>query len=161
MRAGKHVSISERAIASTRSYRLMALVQTAMLPVYVAFVVKWLIPTYSLPVLFGVLTIFSALGLIAAAWIPQRGKTYVVHELLAYGASFLFIPMSLLLAVSSEVSIIMRVFCGVGAAYMATSVVLFSTTKWVKRYHLYFQVVYFALFHLAVLVLAIQAPHKI
>lgn len=149
---GSGFSISKHAITNRRTYVGMALIETVMLSLFTTFIVTWFVPTLQLGRFFMILMIVAALGLVAAAWIPDSGdKKHLVHEFCAYGAFLLFIPMMTLLVDSSTITTGTRVVAALTLMYMVVTVLLFSISRRVKEYHLPFQVAYMGLLHVVIL----------
>ena len=152
IKKGASFSISQHAVASKRTYLTMAVIETVLLMLFSIFIIGWFSPHLQLPTIFTVIVLLAALGLVLAAWIPdETGIKHTIHELCAYGAFSLFIPATTILLVAPSASPATHIVAGVAMMYMVFNALTFSLIEKVKRYHLYFQVLYMALFHVVIL----------
>lgn len=152
---GKHMSVSRHAASNKTAYYIMAIMQTIGFPILALWVVEWFSPTFHKSVLFNTLNLVMISGFLLAAWVPDiKGIRRRIHELSAYGAAFLMIPICLIILLSARASSLAHLISAVAVIYMLTSFLLFVFKEKVREYHLYFQVVYIALFDVSILVAA-------
>lgn len=153
----KAKSISEHAAANKITYALMALLEPIILIFFVLFTVRWLAPTYKLSIVFSVCCIGAALGLLIAAWIPAvKGIKGRIHDMVAYGAAVLFMPTTLLLAVSAYVDTPVKIINYISFLLMFSIFMFFLFNKAAKNHHLYYQSAYILIFDIGLLSAALM-----
>jgi hypothetical protein len=151
-RGDKSMSISKHAAAHRSAYLMMLVIESIVLPMFFLFTAKWVVPALSLPVVFTVLVGLASAGLLLGAWIPDvtgwKGK---VHGIAAYGAALLFIPASVILYLSPNLSLFAKAFALFVLTYEVVVIMLFSTYKKSRNYHLYLQSGYILFFDLSLI----------
>ena len=147
----KSKSISHNAASNKKAYIMMAVLETIGLPLFIIFVIKWMTPTLGLIPLFSILSVAIAVGLIVASWIPVTGPKGKIHDFCAYGAGLLFIPTTLILALSSGVSTPARIINIVACLGLSAVTALFLMGKTNQNHHLYYQTASILMFDIAIL----------
>lgn len=153
-RGDKSMTISKHAAAHKSAYFMMLAVQTIVFPMFILFVSKWLVPTFDLPSFLSVLTFISFTSFLIAAYIPDKeGRQSDFHAYFAYGAALLLIPALTILYLSPNISAFSRFVTLLVLIYQLVAMTAAVTTKQTSKYQLYFQVAYFLLFDVAVLII--------
>ncbi len=152
LRLGSEHSISRHAASNKIAYFLMAFTETLLLSLFTVFTIFWFGPHFKAPTLLTVVIVGSALGLVIAAWVPDiKGVRRIIHEYTSYGAFLLMIPATTLIITLPKLGSFARFMATLTLFYMISTVLLFSLSPKVKRFHLYFQMVYLLSFHLVIL----------
>lgn len=151
-RGNATMTISRHAAAYRQAYLFMGIIEIIVLPMFTIFSVKWVANEFDLPFLFSLSMVVSMSALLVAAWIPDvSGWKGTVHQICAYGSALLFLPMSLMIYRSPEISTFAKWFSFVVLIYMTTCLVGFFVTKKARKYSLYLQSLYILLFDLSIL----------
>lgn len=133
---------------------MMAIFETISMTLFALFTIGWLANQYDLSPLFAFCSLLVTIGLTAAAWIPVTGKNGKLHDLFAWTAALLFMPMLLILTASSNVPSKARL---VNAGCLTILFILFTLSKIsksVQRHHLYAQSTYILVFDIGILAAA-------
>lgn len=150
-RGNKSMSFSLHAAQTRAGQVYYFFLFLATLPLFYLFIVKWYVPTFDLGLLFIILATVATIGQFVAASIPAvPGHRNTIHEIGAYTMGALFIPMLFMVAFA-DVSLFAKIIACGALAYMIGSIVLLFAWKGSKRYYLYFQAMYIAAFHTAIL----------
>lgn len=150
--AGKHNSISRHAAQTRHTYWYMAIMQTFIFPAFAIFSLWWLAPTFHLSLFFKINVFLSTLGFWIAAWIPDKpGVKRTIHEITAYSAATLLIPILIEFSLNSNIGTIARIFSLPLALFMIYCIALFVFVPKAKDSHLLYQIPYIYGFHVAIL----------
>lgn len=148
----KSKSISLHAASDKKTIVLLGVLSPISMTLFMVFAVKYITPLLQLSGSFVVLNILAYLGYILAAWAPATGGTKTkLHNFFSYGASLLLIPISVILVTSPQVSTTSRI---ISAMFLITAGA-FGYLFWRKpdrSDYLYFQISYFLLFDISLLV---------
>jgi len=121
-------------------------------PLSTLFMYGWFIPNFHLPFLFGLVVAVCMFSMMVAATVAEtKGRKVKVHRFAAFLMATCFVPLLILIALSTHFSIAVRVLAGLSAAYQVVGIVLFIP---VKGYHpkvLPLQASYIAVFHITIL----------
>lgn len=147
----KTKSISHHVANQRASYLMMAILESISLPLIWVFMIGWLTPVYQLNPLFPLLCSLIVLGLFIAAWVPVTGPKRKYHDISAQTAAILSAPTTLVLALSPSISVHARMVNLVAFASLCLMIVLYFTVRGTHRYFLYFQIISFILFDVAIL----------
>lgn len=148
----KSWSISMHAAASKKTIRLLAYLSPISMGLYMIFVVKWVAPTFNLPLAFIVLNVLADTGYILAAWIPYtEGIRAKIHNILAYGASLLAMPIPYILAISPHIATIPRLINAVAFLMMFGILGFLYWYKPAWNHYLHYQIIYFLAFNVSLL----------
>lgn len=122
------------------------------LVLFTIFAFKWLVPTLHLSSLFLPILVIAVVGQLLALLIPSTGGNMTkLHDITAYCMHMLLMPLSIIIAFSSTVSLVSRVAALIASAYMVTLWCLFVFVKKSKGYSLYLQTAYGLSFHIVIL----------
>jgi hypothetical protein len=146
------MTFSEHATKTRASILYYLLTFSTHLALFYIFIVKWFVPTYSLPTIFTILMSFALLGEFVALLIPATGgRKTVVHQVSSFFMLALLVPISGLMIISPHFPVFIRVFAALVAFIMVSICLLFTLYKNAKQHQLIYQVVYGGSFHLLVL----------
>lgn len=150
-RGNKSMSFSLHAAQTRGGQVYYFLLFIITLPMFYLFVSNWYVQELKLPSTFTLLVAIGILGQIAAVIIPSvGGRKERIHNFGAYLMSATLIPLSAMVAIA-DIPIGVKVFAGLGTAYMITVSILFITTKRLRSNYLYFQAAYVIAFHSIIL----------
>lgn len=145
-------SISLHAASSRKTFLLLAVLSPLSMTLFMMFVVKWMAPKFDLPASFVILNVLAFTGYLLAAWFPAvQGIKGKIHDLFAYGASALLIPIALILATSQTIAIAPRIINGFSFLIMLGILVYLLSNKPARTHYLYFQIIYFLSFDIGLL----------
>jgi hypothetical protein len=145
-------SISRHAASNKKAYLMMAAAETLTLSMFLFFCFFWLIPTFSLPLIFSICITLAGIGLVIASWLPDTiGLMHRIHVISAYGAAAFFVPSLISLILDDKIPTVARVFSGVATLYMLAAIIAFIFYPKTKEHHLVFQGIYIMSFHVCIL----------
>jgi len=153
------LSISHHAAKHKTGFLAMATLQSIACISFILFGVKWMAPTYELPLAFSVCFVVMALGLFVAAWVPTvEGIQRKVHNISAYGATLLLLPTILLVATSPTISGVGKVAAYAAAMSMVLIFTVLLAAKRAKNNYLYLQCAYWLAFDIGLFTAAFVHP---
>jgi hypothetical protein len=148
----KTKSISLHAAATRDTFLLLAVLSPLSMGLFIIFCLKWLAPSFELSLSFVILTTLANLGYIFAAWVPAgRGIKGKLHDLFAYGASLLLIPITFTLATSANIATLSKAINALACLVMVSIFAVMSMSRAARSTHLYFQIAYFMVFDFSLL----------
>src|SRR5207244_3356319 len=128
-------SFSKHAAATRKTYVMMGIMQTIILPALFIFAVTWFAPTFHLSGLFIFCIGIVSVGYLVAAWVPDtQGLKHKIHHFCAYSAVLFCTPTVLFIAFSSAVSPFARIFSFLAVIYMYIAAVIFYRGKKLRSY---------------------------
>lgn len=148
----KQKSISLHTANSRKTIILLAILSPLSMLLFMIFTIRWMAPVFDLPLLFIALSMISFAGYILAAWFPAvGGMSGKLHDIFAYGASLLLIPISFILATSPNISLPGRFMNVIACVIMIGSFGILLWYKPARKSYLYYQITYFLIFDLSLL----------
>lgn len=152
----RHRSISEH-IASTRSgYWLGVLGLTVIGAMFFVWIMGYVVPKLGLGQGF-VWLLMGAIALqVIAGFVPDDARTWrsKVHRVAAYGEAALFVPMSVLITGSSDISRIGVIAGMVALGYFLVSLLLYFFVPKARDHYIIFQALFIVVFQVQILVSA-------
>lgn len=149
----KHRSFSEHAALSKWSYIRFAITLTVGGGLFYVFLLFWLAPSLRLPATFYVVVIVGYVMQIITAWVPATaGLSKGIHAIAAYAMAVLMAVVSVIVLFYGETPVPVFVQ-SIGVIFLIYAVVAFGllfTSKRARKYYLFFQLTYVALFFLFV-----------
>jgi len=113
------------------------------------------VPALDLPFAASVLFAIAIPADLISAWVPAiEGRKGKVHKLSTVVVGSMYVPVSIMFALSPHVSTPAQVIIWTDIVLMAVTGPLFVTRKKSKNYYLYFQLSYFVFFDSAFLAAA-------
>lgn len=149
---GSAKTFSQHAASRKSGIIYYILLFTITLPIFAAFFFYWFIPTYKLPVSFGLLIALALGAQYLCTLVPEIGiKRKAIHRGLAFISA-----LGLLLAVAAALlygsfSLAGSIFLGVGLLIMTYLLAILITTRAQNPKILYIQAGYFAAFFVTIL----------
>lgn len=148
----KHKSISLHAASSRKTILLLAILSPISMTLFMVFVAFWLAPSLQLSPVFITLNLVAFIGYIIAAWFPAvGGRKEKLHDIFALGASLLLIPISFIVATSSNVLFVTRLINAIAGTLMIGIFCILLWHKPARNSYLYYQIAYFLAFDLSLL----------
>jgi hypothetical protein len=145
-------SVSHHAALEKRNYFIFCFLMTLSLVLMSLFMYGWFIPTFALPVIFGVIVGVAILLELITTWIPlTEGWKYTVHESCSYAVAALIPFLTLFMVFSPKISTISLYVCLAMLGVMSYLTYLFVFVKSARRHYLVYQNVYVAAFHISIL----------
>lgn len=145
-------SVSHHAALKKINYFIFCTLMTIGLGLMWVFMYEWFIPTFALPLLFGIIAGLAIILELITTWVPlTEGWKYKVHESCSYTVAALIPVLTLFMVFSSNISSIALYFCIAMLAVMAFLTYLFIYVKSARRHYLVYQNVYVATFHISIL----------
>ena len=133
------MTFSQHAAKNRQSKVFYALLFLTTLPIYVWFIAAWFIPHKHLPESFLWFTYIAVLFQIVCTWFPEEGgwKT-VVHRLLTSVSGVAMLPLVVILATATSLSLCMRIVAWMtfGAMALLLTIAL-ANQKGYKRHSYY------------------------
>jgi hypothetical protein len=152
-RGDKSMSISKHAAAHKTAAMFFGGVLIVAAVMFVAFIVGWFIPVLELPSFTYELIYFIGFLYLVGAVVPDtKGWAHFVHYWAAIVGAWLLMPILLLAALSSKVPDVTKYIITLSLAACFAIWVYVKLLKKGKSHFLYWQIGYFAAFHLAILV---------
>ncbi len=145
-------SFSMHAAKSKASYILFAVGLSLAVVCWVAWMIRWFIPTFHPGWLF-TSVFFTALGLmLVAAWVRwEKGTKGKVHDRAAYSMAYLMPILPAALVLNAHISTAARYICSGVFLIQLTLLYLLIFVPTLRRHFLRFQLVYIALTFVALL----------
>lgn len=154
-------TISKHAVSSVKTSLVFA---TAMITIGVLFywwLLWWLKPHLALSAAFTVVGSLTTTCQIAIGLFPDtHGWVQQVHRLTAYSMAVLFLPLAVLITLSSQLLPAVQILCALLVLYMFTSFFVIVIMRKVRKYYLFFQTMYIVAFDVIIL-LAAYVPTKV
>ncbi len=148
----KQKSISLHTANSKSTIILLGVLSPLSMFLFMIFTTFWMAPTFDLSLSIIVLSIISFAGYILAAWFPAvGGVSGKLHDIFAYGASLLLIPISFILVLSPNISLFGRLMNAIACIIMIGSFGILLWYKPARKSYLYYQITYFLVFDLSLL----------
>jgi hypothetical protein len=145
-------SVSHHAARERVNYFIFCILMTIGLALMWVFMYYWFIPTFTLPLLFGVITGIAIILELITTWVPlTEGWKYKVHESCSYAVAALIPFLTLFMVFSPKISTLSLYFCLAMLGVMAFLTYLFVFVKSARRHYLVYQNVYVAAFHISIL----------
>ncbi len=151
----KTKSVSAHAgTANKKLYILYALAFLISTVLFYLFCMFWFIPTLHLSFGFTLSLHVMTILLVLTAFIPQAGKKVKLHAVVAYGFAFYMMLLLFFVALSSNISLIGRIFSSGVTLWMISMWYLFFFSRYkakIAARYLLFQSSYIILFFLSIL----------
>lgn len=149
---GLSKTFSQHVASSKYGVLYYILLFTITLPIFTVFFFNWLIPTYSLSILFGVFILIALVAQYLCTLIPEVGMMRkTIHRSLAFVSALgLFLSIGLALF-SGSFTALERVFLTLGVLVMAYLLLVLVITQAKHPKILYIQASYFAAFFCSIL----------
>jgi hypothetical protein len=148
-------TISKHAASDKKALRVFAGILIGLGSAFYYWLLVWFIPELHLGRLFQCVLAATIICQIITALAPDTiGWRKKIHYIAAYTMAALYLPLSLLILSSSEVSMLARII-GIGLViYMVTSFVLVAMLGKVRTRYLLFQASYIVAFQLVIVIAA-------
>lgn len=150
-RGNASMSLSQHAAHHRAAFLMAAILESIFLPLWLVFIATWFAHTYQFPLIYIVLNIFSVIGLLIAAWVPDvvgvRGR---IHHAVANPAYLCAMASILFIIFSSNVRILARLI-SLGALLNMLVCAYLLKHPIGRKHFLYFQGSYLASIHIAIL----------
>lgn len=152
-RGGMHMTFSQHAAATRTSKIYYALLFLITLPILMLFIVEWYVPTNNLPNMFIWFATIAVIFQIVCTWVPEEGgiKT-TIHRALTGISGIALLPLVLLIAISSNLSVLVR---GVAWGMLVLMIILLGIALINQkgyRYALLLQIGYYTAFFITIVV---------
>jgi len=146
------LTISKHASSTVWSYLLFALSLSAIgISLYI-WLLRWFMPHLKLNALFGSILTLMIICLVVTAVIPDtKGLSRRLHRIAAFSMAVLYLPLSLLIALSATLHVITRILCLGLLIYMLLTFTFVVLMKRSQQRYLVFQGLYIVAFQLIVL----------
>jgi len=143
-RGDKSMTLSLHAASHRGAYLTMGIAATVTAIFIYPFFWLWFMPTLQLSPLFGWCIGIAAICQILIGWIPDKpGKLSRIHNVLAFIAGGMIIPITILLALSSEISSILKYL---SFGYLGLSLLfifLYFFVRSIRKHSLVYQMVFY------------------
>ena len=154
----KSQSISKHVSAYKKAWLIFAPIESVALILFYVFMSNWFIPVLELPAIYTFLITLSLLLEFITTWVPDvKGWKQTVHHYTAYGAVLILPFITVLVALSPDISLFAELAAWISLAIMFTIISLYLSKKDTRKNHLIYQSVYFACFHIPVLAVIFTA----
>jgi len=148
----KSMSLSKHAASHPVATVLFGATIIVSMTLYLLFIFKWFEPTFHLGKYFSYLNIVIATGFSIAALIPDtNGLPHRIHHHVAYTAAWLLMLPMAMLSIASTVIVPLRIVALIGFITMFVLWIRFLTIKNTRERHLIYQIVYFLIFDVTIL----------
>lgn len=148
----KSKSISKHVAAYKQAWLLFAPLETVALVLFFFFMFKWFIPALNLPTTYSIVVTMALLLELITTWIPDtHGIKHKIHHFTAYGAAWLLPILNLSIVFTPAASVVSRVAALVLFVAMVAIIYMFLRIKGTREKHLIYQGIYFACFHVPLL----------
>jgi hypothetical protein len=146
------MSVSHHAALEKRNYFIFCVLMTISLGLMGMFMYCWFIPTFALPMIFGVIVGVAILLELITTWIPlTEGWKYTVHQSCSYAVAALIPFLAIFMVLSPRISTISLYACLAMLGVMSYLTYLFVFVKSARQHYLVYQNVYVAAFHISIL----------
>lgn len=151
-RGDKSMSFSGHAASHPTAYFMMAIMESAFLPMYLLFIATWFVHSFELGPLFTLLNAISVVGLLIAAWVPYRpGRQARIHHQAAHAAYSCMIFAMICLTLSPTVPTVARLMSFIALLDGLYSAYLLYIKPNGRDHLLYIQGIFMACVHLSIL----------
>jgi len=151
-KGGLHLTFSQHVARNRSSKIFYSLLFMVTLPILMLFFADWLVPTRSLPSAFLWFSAIAILFQIACTWIPEEGgRKTVVHRILTTISGVALLPLMVIIASSTNLSITVRCAAWIGLLVMIVLLSIALSHQKGYRYALLLQVGYYAAFFIVIL----------
>lgn len=151
-------TISKHAASSRAASQIFAAILILVGAVFYWWLIKWFVPHLGLTFVFQVILTATVLCQFIAALAPDvDGWRGVVHRWSAWLMAILYLPLSVFIIISPQMTFILQVICSLLLAYMFIGFVLVAMMGMAKSKYLSLQASYIVSFQLIILVAAYMA----
>lgn len=146
------MTFSQHAATSRWSKIFYALLFLFTLPMLMLFFMEWFVPTKNLPGTFLWLATIACIFQILCTWIPEEGgRKTVVHRTLTGISGVALLPLVLIIATSSQISLLVKNITWGGLFLMIILLSIALANQKGYRFALLLQVGYYAIFFTIIL----------
>ncbi len=151
-RGGVHMTFSQHAAATRWSKIFYAILFLITLPLLAWFVASWFVPHKHLPQAFVWFTCIAVLFQIVCTWFPEEGgwKT-TLHRGLTGVSGIAMLPLVVILATSSGLSLFVRIASWAALCFMVTLLAVALSHQKGFKWALLLQIGYYSAFFLVLL----------
>lgn len=151
-KGGLHLTFSQHVAAKRSSQVFYSLLFLLTLPLLLLFFTAWLIPTKHLPNSFLWFAAVAILFQIVCTWFPEEGgKKTIVHRVLTTISGIALLPLMIIIALSTNLSMIVRNAAWIAFAIMIALLGTALNNQKGYRYALLLQIGYYATFFIVIL----------
>lgn len=151
-KGGLHLTFSQHVAPKRSSQVFYSVLFLITLPLLMFFFTDWLIPTKHLPTAFLLFAAVAVLFQIVCTWIPEEGgRKAVIHRILTAISGISLLPLMFIIAISTNLSIIVRNGAWIGLFIMITLLGIALRNQKGYRYALLLQIGYYAAFFIVIL----------
>lgn len=148
-------TISKHAASNRAASRLFATILILVGAAFYWWLIKWLVPHLELTFVFQViLTVTISCQFIAALAPDVDGWRGLIHRWSAWLMAILYLPLSVLIIISPQMTLMLQIICGLLVTYMLIGFVLVAIMGKAKSKYLPLQASYIVSFQLIILVAA-------
>jgi len=148
-------TISRHAAANKTASRIFAAILIGFGLIFYYWLDRWLVPHLKLNVYFqGILALTIVCQVLVGLAPDTTGRSRKIHRFAAYTMAVLYLPLSILIIESEQLSGLARIICILLALYMLVTFTLVAVLKKSKGKYLFFQAAYLIAFQILILAAA-------
>ena len=145
-------TISRHAASNKAASRIFAGILIGFGLVFYYWLIRWFIPHLELNVYFqGMLALTIVCQILVGLAPDTSGWSRTIHRWAAYTMGVLYLPLSVLILASDQLSVLARILCSLLAAYMLITFILVAVLRKAKSKYLFFQASYLVAFQVLIL----------
>ncbi len=151
-KGGLHLTFSQHVATNQWAKIFYSLLFMITLPILGFFFVAWLVPTKHLSSIFLYFASVAILFQIFCTWIPEEGgRKTVAHRILTAISGVALLPLVVIIAISTNLSMITRNTAWIGFLVMIALLGIALSNQKGYRYALLLQIGYYAVFFIIIL----------
>lgn len=151
-------TISKHAASNRAASRLFAAILILVGAAFYWWLIKWFVPHLELTFVFQLILTITILCQFIAALVPDvDGRQGVVHRWSAWLMAILYLPLSVFIITSPQITLMLQIICSFLLIYMFIGFILVAMIGKAKSKYLPLQVSYIVSFQLIILIAAYMA----
>lgn len=151
-RGDKSMTLSLHAASHPGAYVTMGIAATVTAVFIYPFFFWWFAPTLQLPTLFNWCIGIAAICQILIGWIPDRpGKLSRIHNVLAFIAGAMIMPITILVALSPAISPILKYLSFTYLGLSLLFIFLYFFVRTIRKHSLIYQMIFYWVFFIIIL----------
>ncbi len=145
-------TISRHAASDRSALRLFAVILVLLGLSFYYWLIEWFMPHLELTLIFQIMLTITILCQLIAALVPDTsGRQRTIHRCAAYIMAILYLPLSVLIIMSPQITFLAQMICSFFLVYMFISFFLIAVMGRAKSKYLFFQVSYIVAFQLIII----------
>lgn len=145
-------TISMHAASNKAASRIFASILIGFGLIFYYWLIRWFVPHLELNVYFQSILAFTIVCQILVGLAPDtNGWSRKIHHWAAYAMAVLYLPLSILIIDSDQVTALARTICILLTSYMLITFILVAVARKAKDKYLFFQASYLIAFQVLVL----------